>query len=138
MLVKNDYIVHCIDFMNVKPSLVHLIIPWFLNFDQTTINETNTTWQHFHCVPKANFLGVSHQISFTKTKTILTNSTWKHHTLWCCHDSCAQSSWWGVALVSTLMPYPKQLECLYFDAKHKVKHKPINLTLKTLTLTSIH
>jgi hypothetical protein len=44
MIIKNVCVVHCIDiFLAIEVSLVCLIIPWFLDFEQIIIDETNTT-----------------------------------------------------------------------------------------------
>ncbi len=45
MMVKNDYdIVHCINiFSTIEPSRICIVIPWFMDFDQTIVDEVNTT-----------------------------------------------------------------------------------------------
>jgi hypothetical protein len=45
MMVKNDYdIVHCIKKNStIEPSPICIVIPWFMDFDQTIVDEVNTT-----------------------------------------------------------------------------------------------
>jgi len=44
MMVKNDRdIVHCINIFLTEPSPICIVIPWFMDFDQTIVDEVNIT-----------------------------------------------------------------------------------------------
>jgi hypothetical protein len=53
MMINNDHVIHCIDpFSMIKPNLMDLSIPQFLDFNQIVVDETNTTWQLCNSIPK--------------------------------------------------------------------------------------
>jgi len=72
-------------------------------------------------------------------KIYLISCTSRCHTSWCCHASYEKWSSRGTTLESILTTWLKQSKHPFFSWKMKnFNHKPMNLTLKTLTLTSKH
>jgi hypothetical protein len=48
MMVKNDRVIHCINFLpTIKLVVVQFVIPWFSNLDQIAINETQYNLETF-------------------------------------------------------------------------------------------
>jgi hypothetical protein len=48
MMLKNDHVIHCIDFLpTIKLVVVQFVIPWFSNLDQIAINETQYNLKTF-------------------------------------------------------------------------------------------
>jgi hypothetical protein len=127
MIIKNVRVVHCIDiFPNIEVSLVCLIIPCFLDFEQIIIDETNTTWQLLQlCTQGNSFLGrwpldFIYKCIFNAwcneicivTQIIFWSIPHEGtiHTSWHCHASCIQWSLRNIDPTSTLMTCSKQLE----------------------------
>jgi hypothetical protein len=149
MIIKNVH-VHCIDiFPTIEVILVHFIIPWFLDFEQIIIDETNATWQLLQLCPQGNsFLGcwpldVMYKCiinAWCNEQCIVTHSIFDQFhmkapyimTLWCFMYKMKFRKHWSNINFDDLF---KTIRA-YLNLTFKPYHKLINLTLKPPTLTS--
>jgi hypothetical protein len=62
MIIKNVHVIHCIDiFPTIEVSLMCLIIPWFLDFEQISSIKPIQLDNSYNYVPKATLsLGIDH------------------------------------------------------------------------------